>query len=316
MIPYEVVVSSVHDRADLLERTLRSMLSQVDQRPARILVHEDVRSSMPFVSGRTEEILSKIDTGYGVPILLVQTNPGTGLPRAMLRLLEAAATEFVFYTQEDFDFVRPVPVAACLDLMQRHALNSVIFNKRNTLPVKGQHIPDRARWWTKEEVRFDGQALCVAEHWRYQANMGRRALWLEGVKELVTANPAIGRIEHPFNGWLNQRYGEGCGSVDGSQARRRDLLRTFIWGPVGEPRFVLHTGAERRSQGWEDPEHDRKHGTVGGVKPSEDCPSCRRSSCEAFDYSRGLRPSPPLATRAVANATCDIEAQRLAGIEP
>lgn len=266
MIPYEIIVSSVHDRGDLLERTLRSMLSVLDQKPDRVIVHEDARPDRPVVERRTEDMLIAVGRDFGVQTALIATRPGTGLPRAMLRLLEMASTEFVFYTQEDFDFVRPVPVARCLDIMQRHALNSVIFNKRNTLPIKGAHIPDKARWWTKEEVLFDGRPFCVAEHWRFQANMGRRALFLEGVKELLTSNPSLAKIEHPYNGWLNTKYGEGCGSVDGSQKRRRELLRTFIWGSVGEPRFVLHTGAERRSQGWEDPEHDRKHGTVRGEK--------------------------------------------------
>jgi len=266
VIPFEVIVSSVHDRRDFLDRTLRSMLGQLDQRPARIIVHEDVRDSEPFEAGASEAVCSAIERDSGVPVVLLQTRPGTGLPRAMLRLLEASATEFVLYTQEDFDFVRPVPVERCLGIMQAEAINSVIFNKRNTLPVKGAHIPDRARWWTKEEVTFDGQTFCVAEHWRFQANLCRRALFLEGVKELLTSAPGLSRIEHPFNGWLNAKYGEGCGSVDGSQDRRKRLLRTFIWGGIGEPRFVQHTGAEHRTQGWKDPEHDRKHGTVDGRK--------------------------------------------------
>lgn len=266
MIPYEVIVSSVHDRADLLEQTLRSMLSRVDQAPSRIIIHEDARADRQVSEGRTEAIAERLTAEFGVPAKLILTRPGTGLPRAMLRLLEESSTEFVFYTQEDFDFVRVVPVARCLEVMQRHALNSIIFNKRNTLPIKGAHLPDRARWWTKEVVEFGGQKMCIAEHWRFQANMGRRALFLEGVKELLTANPSLTRIEHPYNGWLNTKYGDGCGSVDGSQARRRDLLRTFIWGDIGEPRFIVHTGAERRSQGWADPEHDRKHGTVMGEK--------------------------------------------------
>jgi hypothetical protein len=266
MIPYDIIITSVHDRADLLDQTLRSMLPQLDQKPARILINEDVRAGHPFVEGRTEGILRGIEAAREVPFVLLRQNPGTGLARAMLRLLEAASTEFVFYTQEDFDFVRPVPVARCLELMQRHALNHVRFNKRDTLPVKGAHRPDKKTWWTKQEVDFDGQKLCVSDHVYFQANLTRRALWLEGFKELVTADPNLSRGEARFNGWLNTKYGGGCGSVDGDQAARRDLLRTFIWGGVGEPRFVLHTGAERRSQGWADPEHDRKHGTVGGEK--------------------------------------------------
>jgi len=267
VIPYDVIVTSVHDRADLLERTLSSMLLQVDQAPKRILVNEDARADRPIVEGRTEAIVAGLEQRFGVPIELIAKRPGTGLALAILRLLEAASTEFVFYTQEDFDFVRPVPVARCLELMQRHALNHVRFNKRDTLPVKGAHR-ERAAWWTKEEVVFDGQKLCVSDHVYFQANLTRRAVLLEGFKELFSWHPGGAvRCEAAFNRWFNDKYGDGAGSVDGCQAKRRDLLRTFIWGGVGEPRFVLHTGAERRSQGWADPLHDAKHGTVNGERP-------------------------------------------------
>ncbi len=263
---YDVIITSVHDRADLLDRTLRSMLPRLDQKPARILINEDCRADRPFVEGRTESILMALEDCYQVPIVLLRQNPGTGLARALLRLYEAASTEFVFYTQEDFDFVRDVPVGRCLEIMQRYALTHVRFNKRDTIPVKGAH---RARecWWTKQEVQFDGQTFCVSDHIYFQACLNRRALLLEGLKELLAWHPGGNvRIEAAVNDWFNRKYGNGAGSVDGHQDARRELLRTFIWGGVGEPRFILHTGAERRSQGWADPEHDRKHGTVNGEK--------------------------------------------------
>jgi hypothetical protein len=266
VIAYDVIVSSVHDRADLLERTLRTMLAQLDRAPARVIVHEDVRPGHALVEGRTERALVPCEVA-GVPFQLIRTNPGTGLARAMLRLLETATTEFVFYTQEDFDFVRPVPVARCLEIMQRHALNHVRFNKRDTLPVKGAHHSDPARRWTKQEVTFDGQTFCVSDHVYFQANLTRRSVLLEGFSALYAKHPGGAvRCEAGFNHWFNATHGQGAGSVDGHQAKRRDLLRTFIWGGIGEPRFVVHTGAERRSQGWADPEHDRKHGTVRGEK--------------------------------------------------
>ena len=108
MIPFDVIVSSVHDRADLLDRTLRSMLAALDQRPARILVHEDVRPELPFEAGRTQALCGAVERELGVPVVVIQTNPGGGLSLAMAQLLEAASTEFVFYTQEDFDFVREI----------------------------------------------------------------------------------------------------------------------------------------------------------------------------------------------------------------
>jgi hypothetical protein len=267
VIPYDVIVTSVHDRQDLLERTLRSMMAQLDQRPKRILINEDARADRPVVEGSSERRVAQLERDFGVSIELIVRRPGTGLALALLRLLEAASTEFVFYTQEDFDFVRPVPVARCLEIMQRHALNHVRFNKRDTIQIKGAHRPNRADWWTKEEVDFDGQTFCVSDHVYFQANLTRRAVLLEGFKELHLHSPdGVPRCEARFNAWFNKKYGDGAGSVDGSQTKRRELLRTFIWGGVGEPRFILHTGAERRSQGWEDKAHDRKHGTVRGEK--------------------------------------------------
>lgn len=265
-MPYDVIVSSVHDRWDLLDRTLRSMLPRLDLKPARVIVHEDAREDRPVVEGRTEQLLAAIEREHGMPVKLIATRPGGGLGLAMLRLLEAASTEFVLYTQEDFDFVRPVPVAACLGVMERHALTHVRFNKRDTLPVKGAHR-DRSQWWTKQEVVLDGHTLCVSDHVYFQANLTRRALLLEGFRSLQLAGGgAILRCEALFNHWLNTRYGDGAGSVDGCQDKRRDLCRTFIWGGIGESRFIQHTGADRRSQGVHDPAHDLKHGTIGGER--------------------------------------------------
>jgi len=267
VIAYDLIVTSVHDRADLLERTLLSMLPQLDQAPDRVIVHEDARPGREVVEGRTEAILEEVRRKTGVPIQLIAIRPGTGLPLALLRLYEAAGSEFVLYTQEDFDVVRTVPIAATLETMRRHGLNHVRFNKRNTLPIKGHHHADRSKWWTKQMVEFDGQTFCVSDHIYFQLCLNRRALLLEGLKEILYGNPGGNvRIEAAVNHWFNTKHGGSCGSVDGSQDARRDKLKTFIYGGVDEPRFIVHTGAERRSQGWADPEHDRKHGTVRGEK--------------------------------------------------
>jgi hypothetical protein len=267
VISYDLIVTSVHDRADLLDRTLRSLLPRLDQKPERILVNEDARADRPVVEGRSEEIVQRIEADLGVTVELLRQRPGTGLARALLRLYEAAATEFVLYTQEDFDTVRDVPVVSTLETMRRHGLNHVRFNKRNTLPIKGHHHADRSKWWTKQEVQLDGQTFCVSDHIYFQLCLNRRALLLEGLKEILYGNPTGNvRIEAAVNHWFNTKHGGGCGSVDGSQDVRRDKLKTFVFGKVDEPRFIVHTGAERRSQGWMDAEHDRKHGTVQGEK--------------------------------------------------
>ena len=249
---YEAIVSSVHDRGDLLERTLRSMLPQLDQRPSRIVVHEDVRAGHGCVQGRTEALLDAIEREHGVPIRLIRTMPGLGLARGMVRLLEATETEFVFYTQEDFDFVRPVPVGRCVEIMTAEALHHVRFNKRKTMRIKGE---DRAphEQFRKVEVTIGGQVFCISDRWYHQAALWRRELALEGYRTVVArAAPGtiVERCEDRFDHWVNTNVGGGVGSVDGCQEKRREMCRTFIWGGVAEPAFVKHTGGDRRSQGW------------------------------------------------------------------
>jgi hypothetical protein len=89
-----------------------------------------------------------------------------------------------------------------------------------------------------------------------------------------------GRRQH----WFNTKHGGGCGSVDGDQAVRRNVLKTFVWGGVGEPRFILHTGSasDRRAGKIR---HDKKFGTVR-ERNDDDLPS-RRIGYEAYAANTG-----------------------------
>lgn len=248
---YDVIVTSLRDRRDLLEQTLRSMLGQLDLAPARIVVHEDVRRDIACPGPSTRERLDAIAREVSIPIALYSCDPARGLARAMPWLLAEASTEFVFYTQEDFDFVRPVPIRSCLELMAEHRLNHVRFNKRKTMRVKGA---DRAppEQFHKIEQRFGEQTLCVSDHWYFQASMWRTSVARDGFAYLDSqASPGvfIDRGEMKFNHWLNTTIGRGVGSTDATGAATRgESVRTFIWGGIGEPAFIHHTGHERSSQ--------------------------------------------------------------------
>ena len=248
---YDVIVTTVHDRADLLERTLRSMLAQLDPLPRRVIVHEDVRAGQPFDPGRTEVALVAAARS-GVEFVHLQRNPGQGLGRAVLRLLEEARTDFVLYTQEDFDFLRPIPVGRCLDVMERNDLWHVRWNKRKTEWCKGEDRPEAERFYKCEFTVGDsenrGVIICASDHWYFQASLWRRDVALEGFRHVAASGPVV-RCEERFNGWLNARQGcVGAELLDGYA--RAAKCRTFIWGPVKEPAFIRHTGGERHSQGW------------------------------------------------------------------
>lgn len=247
---YEIIVTSVHDRADLLDRTLRSMLPRLDMMPTRLIVHEDARADRPVDAGRTEALCSMIKADFGVPVDLLLTRPGTGMGMALKRLLAAAHTEFVLYTQEDFDFLRPIPVAECLAIMARHELHHVRFNKRKTMKTKGADRPPHEQFH-KVEVQYEGlngpQTFCISDHWYFQASLWRRSIAKEGFDTLAATAPAGGTIPFPemaFNRWYNTRGGD----VHMKDPKmRQERLRTFIWGGIGEPAFIKHTGGERRT---------------------------------------------------------------------
>jgi hypothetical protein len=254
---YEVIVTAVRDRADLLGRTLRSMIPQLDRRPQRIIVHEDTRSGVECpATPTTRALLNQIAIDFDISITLLECNPGRGLGHAVKRLLDESRSELVLYTQEDFDFVRALPMDRCLRLMTAHELHHVRFNKRKTMRVKGADRPPDEQFH-KIEMTIGGETLCVSDHWYFQASMWRRSIALEGFTVLAdAAGPRmINRCEMAFNRWLNSGLGEGIGSTDSTGAAARgERVRTFIWGSIGEPAFIRHTGHDRRSQGWPDPE--------------------------------------------------------------
>lgn len=252
MLHYDLIVSSVHARRDLLDRTLRSLLPRLDRLPVRVLVHEDVQPDLPYSSGESQILISHLSSDFpSIDFVLEQTSPGQKLGLAMLWLFEHASTDFVLYTQEDFDTVRDVPVGACLDLVSGFGLNHVRFNKRKTMAVKGAHLPPEKQF-KKIEVTFGDRTLCVSDHWYFQLGLWRRSIALEGFRALAARHGGpYERCEAAFNHWFNTHpsYGKGADSIDGEHRRRH--CGTYIWGPIKEPAFIQHTGGERRSQGWE-----------------------------------------------------------------
>jgi hypothetical protein len=228
------------------------MLQQLDQPRRVIIVHEDVRAIAAVRRGTHRGDRRGGRRRGGVALQLLRTMPARGLARGMVKwLLEAAATEFVFYTQEDFDFVRPVPIARALELMAEHRSTTSASTSARRCASRAR-IARRTSSGARSRSTIGGQVLCISDRWYHQASLWRRDLALDGYRALV-ARAAAGRNRRPLRGQVRpldqQTVGGGAGSVDGYQEQRRDKCRTFIWGGVGEPAFVRHTGSDRRARG-------------------------------------------------------------------
>lgn len=241
---YALAVTAVTERADLFVECTESLFNNIDLLPDVVLVHEDWRPGTPEgLRGRISSFLR--DYEHEVRL----SEPNVGMGRGMLWAFERAAAlgyEFVLYTQEDWRVVRPLPVARCLSLMAEHGLHHVRFNKRKTMRAKHEDTPNP---WKKIEVQFGEPpvTLCVSDHWYTQTSIWRISEALPGLRFAAEQDGAnrqerfVGR----FNDFMNQhRHGLTPASWN-DQALRHERLRTYIWGAVGEPRFIEHAGSHR-----------------------------------------------------------------------
>jgi len=237
---YELLVTAVSERADLFVQSLDSLISNLDQQPSRVIVHEDVRpgSAPGAIEGwlKDAKATSRI-ADYKLEVM----SPARGLGPAMLRALQMAKTPIVLYTQEDWLAVRPIPVSQALVLMETHSLHHIRFNKRKTM--KAKHA-DTVKPWHKVEVQYAAQTLCISDHWYTQTSLWRVSQALPGVEAVAHAYPQANAFVARFNDWMNEKHGDGKQPWN-DQAMRGERLKTFIWGPVGEPAFIQHLGSAR-----------------------------------------------------------------------
>jgi hypothetical protein len=236
----EVLCTAVSERADLFVETMASMLAHLETPPGRLIVHEDVRP------GSAPGAIGSWLAACGISHEHKITAPARGLGPAMRWCFEQTTQPIVFYTQEDWRFVRPLPLARCVEIMERHGLHHVRFNKRKTLRAKHQDTPHP---WHKMEVSFDDaqgevQTFCVSDHWYTQASLWRVDAVRAALAATAEKDPQANAFVAALNHWLNLKYIGDPRCVQ-DQKTRHARMRTYIWGPVGEPAFIQHLGSVR-----------------------------------------------------------------------
>lgn len=273
MPSYEILVTSA-SRAHLLGPTLESLLAHVDLRPARVLIHDDAafRPGSIEADQRWRQVKAAL-AKLPIPCetVLHHADPPRRLGLALCWLLANTQAEYVLYSQDDFVTVRALPIEAALAVMDRHHLHQIRFNKRATLGQKDT-------WqgpWQKVEHRFPMPAfhveqgrsvadprdeiLTLADHWYFQTGLWRVAT-IRAALAWLTATPDRTRLfaqvpaEEAINWVLDGHFGPIPGLTvpyfaphpDGSRdpGLRAIYQRTFIWGPIGEDRYIRHIGTD------------------------------------------------------------------------
>lgn len=260
---YDLIVASA-SRPHLLRRTLTSLLANVDVQPRCVFVHDDA-----VFHDQRDAVLNAVHDGVRIArtrdassVQVLGTAIAVDPPRrhgpALAWLLAQTDAEFVLYTQDDHETVRPVPLARALDFMRARDLNQIRFNKRATLDYKDTW---QGRWHKKEflmamsvPLTNDGQRMLVqqhftvSDHWYFQTSLWRTSVIKPAVLALHEAQPDA--FKHRCEDQINDYLDDHCARTHGLDARDPDVrakyLRTFIYGKIGDERYVQHIGDQSR----------------------------------------------------------------------
>jgi len=281
MIPYELIIPSA-SRPHLLERTLATFFVHSGQWPGRVIVHND--GVFPGKRERVERLLVT-QIPAQIPVVFQHDEHPMRHGPALKWLLDQVRTEYVVYTQDDFATVRRLPISRALGVLHLNDLNQIRFNKRKTMAVKGEgdhtftkvekvfSLPDdygvgvdfpSTPCPSGVHLKYCDygsgihQTLCVADHWYFQTGVWRVAAIKPVVDWWMTSGPGeFGEhSESKINDAFNGKY-RGvkdfpasvpvCSPEEWNDPRvRATVHKTFIWGPVREPRFVEHLGHDSK----------------------------------------------------------------------
>ena len=242
-LPYDLIIPSAR-RPHLLGPTIRTLLAHVDRQPERILIHDDI-----CWEGRDramQDVLQSIPAEklvYGEHAPPIRHGPALGW------LLDRVQTEYVLYSHDDFETIRPLPISTALDVMHTYHLHHIRFNKRATMDYKGE--------FRKIEKRFGEHTLTVADHWYFQTSLWRvdqirpvvRWWMTDGAGCGAFAEHAEVKINQVFNGqWFPLFTPPPTMEFAGEPTRWNDpeyrarFQKTFIWGKVGNGAYIKHLG--------------------------------------------------------------------------
>jgi hypothetical protein len=263
-MPYDLIVTSA-SRPHLLARTLRSLLDMVDVLPVRAIVHDD--AAFPGRLRAIEDVVEDEVAGRGIEATIRHSAPSVGLGPALHWLLAQARTPYVLYSQDDHVAVRKIPVSEAIGILDDYGLHQIRFNKRTTMDRKGDFV--------KVEQRYGPATLCVADHWYFQTGVWR----VSQIKPVVDwwyfygpgafSEHAEAKLNDAMNGrWAAPLVGPrtfpsdvyradviGARELWMDPSERARTVKTFIWGPVGEPPYIEHIGTAPSD--WANPRANR-----------------------------------------------------------
>jgi hypothetical protein len=225
------VLVMASSRPDLLKITMEKFKDYVEcwgNTELRYLIHEDF--VYPEMSKQTvkwaENFFDVVESSL----------PKIGVGYAMDKMFKLIESDYVFHMQDDWEFERPIELDRIIWTMEKHKkINCVTFNKYRNM--KPQHAGDV---FEDKEYDFDGQKLCIYPGWQFLPGVWR----METVRRKWKP-----RKIRPEGNWQNQ-FGDNNKRV-GDLKHLEDNVGAYMYGGMGEYRYVRHIGTTWRMAEWQ-----------------------------------------------------------------
>ena len=219
------VLVMASSRPDLLKITMDSFRKYIQYPNIRYMIHED------FVYPEISEKSVAYAESAGFDII-EKSLPKIGVGYAMDKMFKLVESDYVFHMQDDWELQRPVDLYRIIWTMNQHPeINCITFNKyRNMKGYEG--------FENREFTFVGGIKGCIYNGWQFLPGVWR----MSKVREKWSPRKVRpeGNFQNSF-GTHNER-------------QVHDFLRknvgSYMYGGMGEYRYVRHIGGTWRMAEW------------------------------------------------------------------
>lgn len=199
-------------------------------------LHEDCVPNMENSSHETIRWANK----SGLFTTIYHSNPRVGRGPALNKLRQHANSKYVFYMEEDFDFVKPVDLDELISVMENHThINQIAFNWRVSPHVPKPGGPNGQDKFYYENREFDGHIMHVSERWTWQP-----AIWR---KDWVMQHWNFSQVKS--NKKFNRKLKNGIGHKEWNPEWHENNIGAYFYGDSNDDPndvFVEHTSWDVR----------------------------------------------------------------------
>ena len=169
-------------------------------------------------------------------------NPAIGYGRAIEHMLDYIESPFFLMVQEDCEFEREVDLDIVLNLMDKYnEINQITYHINKT----PKQFTGKGAVYDLKEYEFDNVILTLWYSWFFFPNVTR----LDWFKEKWIVKPDEPEKFKPADWFINEVLGNIQDRIKHEYSYNN--IGSFIYGKIGEPRYVRHIGDSWRSPYWQ-----------------------------------------------------------------